>query len=117
MRYGERLVYEQRMDAGCLDRRVPPLLLQPLLENALKHGIAHLLEGGSVAVEGKLANGRLRLLISNPCDPERPRGGGRGIGLANVRGRLRLLYGDEAQLSARDRGSSFEVELLLPEEG
>jgi hypothetical protein len=113
-RHGERLTYREDVAAELLDRPIPALLLQPLLENALKHGIAHLVEGGVVTVEGRDAGGSTRLRVSNDCAPDRPTGDGVGIGLANVRGRLRLLYEGAATLEVRDAGPGFEVDLLLP---
>ena len=87
------------------------------MENALKHGISHLVEGGVVVVTGSLDNGHLRLAVENPCDPLRPSKGQKGIGLANVRGRLQLLYRSSARLAIEESPESFRVEMLLPESG
>ncbi len=119
VRFQDRLVYRQEIEKSCLRERLPALLLQPLLENALKHGIAHLLEGGEVALECR-RNGRdLVISLVNSCDPARPRSRGAGIGLANVRGRLALLYGNRASLAVTEKEESFGVEIRLPltEEG
>ena len=115
-RFGDRLVFEERIDPECLERRVPPLILQPLLENALKHGIAHLTERGRVSIQGLLYGRRLHLTVDSSCDPDRPRSKGAGVGLDNVRGRLKLLYGGAARLTTRDLGNSYRVEIVLPEE-
>ena len=96
---------------GCL---VPPLLLQPLVENAVTHGIAHLLEGGTIRVTRRARRRRwLRIVVENPCDPDRPQRGGAGVGLANVRARLRALHGSDAWLvAARSSGDgTWRVEL------
>lgn len=116
VRFGDRLSYRESVSKDCLNRRVPALMLQPLLENALKHGIAHRVEGGEVVVSGECPDGTLRLSVSNPCDPERPAADGQGIGLKNVRSRLDLLYGGRARFAARDLGSEFRVEIQLPAE-
>ncbi len=114
VRFGERLRYRQTVDDDCLRARVPALLLQPLLENALKHGIAHLVEGGEIALGCRRNGAGLAISIRNSRDPDRPDERGTGIGLANVRGRLELLYGGRASLVTSVDGSSFQVEILLP---
>jgi len=114
VRFGDRLTYEDRLSPECLGERVPALVLQPLLENALKHGIAHLVEGGTVRIGAEMDGGSMRLEVTNPCDPDRPRATGTGIGLANVRNRLRLLYDGRASITTRDLGNSFHVEIILP---
>jgi LytS/YehU family sensor histidine kinase len=93
---------------------VPPLILQPLLENAVRHGIAGLVAGGEVALTTRVAGGFLAIEIENPRDGEAPAPAGEGVGLANVRERLRALYGDAGRLQitrARDR---FRVEIAIP---
>ncbi len=114
VRFGDRLNYDDRLSASCLEHSVPALVLQPLLENALKHGIAHLVEGGTVRIGAEMDGGSMRLEVTNPCDPDRPRATGTGIGLANVRNRLRLLYDGRASITTRDLGNSFHVEIILP---
>jgi hypothetical protein len=113
VRFGPRLGV--RIDAGnaggCL---VPPLLLQPLVENAVTHGIAHVLEGGVIRVAAERRGSVLHILAENPCDPERPRRGGTGVGLANVRARLRALHGSDATLVAGEDRCTWRVELTLP---
>jgi signal transduction histidine kinase len=115
-RFGDRLVLEEEIDTAALAVRVPALVLQPLLENALKHGIAHLVGRGEVSLGCHTTANRLTLRVSNTCDPERPPGRGAGIGLENVRGRLRLLYGDVAYMKVGDDGDRFTVEIVLPSE-
>jgi signal transduction histidine kinase len=113
VRFGDRLT--AAVDAGNAgDCLVPPLLLQPLVENAVTHGIAHLLEGGAVRVTAGRDGGWLRIVVDNPCDPDRPKRAGTGVGLANVRARLRALHGDEATLVAEERADRWHVELRLP---
>ena len=113
-RFGDRLELEESIEPSSLRLPVPALILQPLLENAVKHGVAHLLESGSVSLGSRATGNRLTLTITNSCDPDRPAGKGAGIGLKNVRGRLRLLYGDGAFMSVKDREDRFEVEIVLP---
>ena len=114
VRYGDRL--STRIDAdedasACL---VPPLLLQPVVENAVTHGVAHVLAGGTVHVHARRSGGRLSIVVENPCDPDRPRGTGTGVGLANVRSRLDALHGGEALLQVSETPGLWRVELSLP---
>ena len=113
VRFGDRLRAEiSGGDAGgCY---VPPLLLQPIVENAVTHGVAHLVDGGTIRVSATRAGAMLRIVLENPCDPDRPRGGGTGVGLANVRARLRALHGQDAALITVEEDSLWRVELTLP---
>jgi hypothetical protein len=113
VRFGDRLRAELRAgDAGgCF---VPPLLLQPLVENAVTHGIAHLIEGGTIRVSAERNGAWLHIIVENPCDPDRPRRGGAGVGLANVRARLRATYGGDAALLAGEHNDTWRVEVTLP---
>jgi two-component system, LytTR family, sensor histidine kinase AlgZ len=117
IRFGPRLRVAEEVAPAARQQPVPPLLLQPLVENAVRHGISHLLDGGEVRIAARLAAGRLHLAVANPCDPERPARRGGGIGLANVRRRLKLLYGGDARLTVEERPESFRAEVELPAGG
>jgi LytS/YehU family sensor histidine kinase len=93
---------------------VPPLLLQPLVENAVTHGIAHTIAGGLIRVRAERTGSVLRIVTENPCDPERPARRSGGVGLANVRARLRALHGREAALAAFEDGSVWRAEVTMP---
>jgi LytS/YehU family sensor histidine kinase len=93
---------------------MPPLLLQPLVENAVRHGIAQLVEGGSVRLEAERRGERIRIAVENAYDPESPARGGRGIGLRNVRQRLATSYGNEARVELQKSNNVFRVELTFP---
>jgi two-component system sensor histidine kinase AlgZ len=113
VRFGDRL--SVAVDAGNAgDCLVPPLILQPLVENAVTHGIAHVLAGGTVTVAAGRDGAWLRIVVDSPCDPDRPKRAGTGVGLANVRARLRALHGADATLVAEERGTQWHVELTLP---
>jgi LytS/YehU family sensor histidine kinase len=85
-----------------------------LVENAVTHGIAHMLEGGVVRVAAERSGNTLQIVAENPCDPDRPRRPGTGVGLANVRARLRALHGNDATLVAAEGESTWRIELTMP---
>lgn len=114
IRFGSRLAVRLEVAPGLGELELPPLLLQPLVENAVRHGIAHRLEGGELRLAASHENGQLQLTLRNDCDADRPRGGGTGLGLANVRGRLAALYGERATVRVAENDSSYEVVLSLP---
>jgi len=113
-RFGPRLEIEQQIDDGCGACLVPPLLLQPLVENAVAHGVAHLLQGGLVRIEARREGGQLLLAVENRCDPERPRRASPGLGIANVRKRLETLYGPEARMTINEEPERYRVAVSLP---
>jgi LytS/YehU family sensor histidine kinase len=114
VRYGDRLRDEIVVSDEADKSLVPPLLLLPLVENAVTHGIAHVLSGGTVTVTAGRIGGRLHVVVENPCDPDRPRRAGAGVGLANVRARLTTLHGNEARFAAGEADGVWRVELTLP---
>ena len=113
IRYGDRLRVEIDGDGagGCL---VPSLLLQPLVENAVTHGIAHMLDGGVVRVRADRTATGLHVQVDSPCDPDRPRRKGTGLGLSNVRSRLRALHGSEATVDAVEENERWRVDITMP---
>jgi signal transduction histidine kinase len=112
VRFGDRLHVELTA-AGAETCVVPPLLLQPLVENAVTHGVARVVEGGTIRVAASRGASRLTIVVENPCDPDRPRRTGTGLGLANVRARLRALHGDDAQVSAAEHDGVWRVEVVM----
>ena len=120
-RFGERLHVEMNVPADLLDARVPQLLLQPLVENAIRHGIAPREGPGVVRVSGAGRNGRLTLSVEDDgvgLGAGRP--GGHGIGLSATRERLHHMYGLDSALDVRDReggGTRVSIDLPLRREG
>ncbi len=114
VRFGSRLTVRFDLGEGTLQVRVPPLLLQPLVENAVNHGIAQIPAGGLVHLRTENSGGALRLTVTNPADPARviPRTG--GIGLQIVRQRLERLYGWGARLDIRESGGEFLAVITIP---
>jgi sensor histidine kinase YesM len=116
VRFGDRLCHELRADERARACAVPPLLLQPLVENAVTHGIAQLIDGGRVRITAERRGDELVVEIENPRDPDAPGRRGTGIGLANVQRRLAALHGSDASLRATPTREAFRVELRLPAE-
>jgi LytS/YehU family sensor histidine kinase len=114
VRFGDRLCHEVRADDAARACPVPPLLLQPLVENAVTHGIAQLLEGGRISIAAERRQDELLLVVENPRDPDSPGRKGAGIGLSNVKRRLMALHSDAASLRVVPQADSFRVELRLP---
>lgn len=114
VRFGARLRVEQDIGPHCRECPVPPLVLQPLVENAIKHGIASLVEGGSVRLAAHCEDGLLHLSVENEFDAEAPPARKHGLGLSNVRNRLRARYENRARLDTRTKGPCFFAELTLP---
>jgi len=116
VRFGDRL----RVDATsppAAPWMVPPLLLQPLVENAVTHGVAHVIDGGVIRIAISNTESSLTIDVENPCDPDRPRRTGTGLGLANVRARLHAIYGDQARVTAGEADGAWTVRLVLPATG
>jgi hypothetical protein len=114
VRFGDRLTID--IDAGnAAAAEVPPLLVQPLVENAVTHGIAHLLEGGVVRIRAQRKVASLVLTVDNPCDADRPSGRGTGLGLRNVRARLESAYGTDAFLHTEEKDGRFVARIELPQ--
>ncbi|HZN87001.1 MAG TPA: histidine kinase [Burkholderiales bacterium] len=113
MRFGDRLRVQWELDADAGRARVPPLLLQPLVENAVRHGVEPAPDGGVVRVRTRVRMGRVLVSITNtvPDTPSRP---GNGIALENVRERLRLMHDVAAQLDTRLERDVFRVQLVVP---
>ena len=116
VRFGDRLNMRENIQEESKACMLPPLLLQPLVENAVKHGIAGLPEGGSVRLSAERQNGRLAIVVENSWDPDAPPRRSGGLGLKNVQQRLEARYGKEASLRVNTEGEVFQVSLSLPAE-
>jgi two-component system, LytTR family, sensor histidine kinase AlgZ len=116
LRFGERLQFEEDLDERGDRCQLPPLLLQPLVENAVRHGVASRIEGGKVRVSVACSAGRLRILIENPLDPDAPSRPGTGVGLANVRQRLAAKWGPDGLFAAKRLADRYMVVISVPAE-
>ena len=114
VRFGERLQFEKYVEAVAERCLVPPLLIQPLIENAVKHGVADRIEGGTVSVRAAVLDGVLEIEVGNPRDPDAPPRRGQGMGLENVRQRLNALDPQFARLDVFSEPESYRVRVRLP---
>ncbi len=114
IRLEERLRVKIDMDQDSLDTRIPPMLLQTLVENGVKHGVARLAHGGEIRVASKMENGALKIRVENSGQLAESSGSTR-VGLENIRQRLHLLYGDAASLVLRNQDADFVIaEVSIP---
>lgn len=113
VRFGERLRVRIDLEPGLADVMVPPLLLQPLVENAVRHGIATCLDGGTIEVEARRRGELVWLTVTNPRDPDAGRRG-TGFGLDIVRRRLSGAYGTHAALAVEPSPESYRVSITWP---
>jgi LytS/YehU family sensor histidine kinase len=116
IRFGSRLQVEWEIDEGTKDEKIPALLLQPLVENAIKHGIAGLTEGGVVKVASRREGKVLELKVENPVDEDTPVVHGLGIGLRQVRSRLQMRFGDRMRFEAGVVDGVHRVRMVFPAE-
>lgn len=115
LRLGERLRVAWEVDDLPEGALLPPLTLQPLLENAVYHGIERLPEGGTVRVSGQAQGGRVRLMVSNPV-PITGKGerSGHQLALENISERLQFAFGRRAELRFGQAEDQWHVELIVP---
>ncbi len=117
LRFGERLRLEYDVEGAALDALVPSLLLQPLVENALKYAVSPREEGGMVRIEGRARGAMLEVSVidDGPGIDDRSRPAERrGVGLRNTRERLAVLYGDSFRFAALNGRPGLKIELALP---
>ncbi|HTC78451.1 MAG TPA: histidine kinase [Terriglobales bacterium] len=126
VRFGpEKLRVVKEIEPGSLNSMVPSMLLQPLVENSIKHGLSPRIEGGSITLRSRLTDDRLTIELEDDGvgmstgdgweESVWPSSGGTGIGMQNVIERLKVLYGDAASMTVRSRdGSGTVVSLELP---
>jgi two-component system sensor histidine kinase AlgZ len=116
VRFGSRLQMTEEIQDNCGVMLIPPLLLQPLVENAVTHGIAHLPEGGCIRLCAHSHDGRLSIVVENTFDAEGVPPRRSGLGLENVRRRLESRYADQANMRVTADEGQFQVSLSLPVE-
>ena len=113
VRFEERLIIKQNINLDTKRLKIPPLLIQTFVENAIKHGISKLSKGGEVIINTKMINNGLTIEVINDGHYEKDKPSDTGIGLANVRKRLSLIYTDY-QLSISNQNNKVIAEVKIP---
>ena len=114
VRFGNKLVIEELIDEKCFEVKVPGLILQPLYENAIKHGVYESSERVTIYTTASIEGDSMIIEISNDYDPTYVPLRGTGTGLTNVRRRLELSYGEKASLTTTKENGLFKVIMKLP---
>ena len=116
LRFGERLKLEYAVEDAALEALVPSLLLQPLIENAVKYAVSPSEKGGAIRIEGRARGSMLELAVADdgPGLKDAAPGSGRGVGLRNTRERLAVLYDDRHRFVTIDNKPGLRIELALP---
>ena len=114
VRLEERLRIDMTIEPAAAEVPIPPMLLQSLVENAVKHGIAPLAAGGDLVIRARLDGDMLVLQVGNPGKVTEARPDGAQVGLANARERLRILYGSRASLRLENRDGRVAATVLVP---
>jgi two-component system LytT family sensor kinase len=117
-RFGEKLRFEKEVDAESLDMLVPSMLLQPLVENCVKHGLGNKIEGGTIWLRTRRVDGRLHLVVEDDGvgipEAQLAKLLEKGIGVSNVNERLKVLFGTDYRMwldSHAGRGTRIEIEV------
>lgn len=114
IRFGDKLQVSWEVECAVLTAQVPAMFLQPLLENAIKHGICHLTDGGTIEIKIVVRDSWLHITIENPIDQESSIMKGTATGLKNVKARMLNLYQEHARVSWQEAESRFCVEIIIP---
>jgi two-component system, LytTR family, sensor kinase len=114
VRFGDRLSTEENIEEKCLDTKMPVMLLQPLYENAVKHGVYESTERVSITTQAKSIDEHIEITISNNYDPTPSSKRGTGTGLQNVARRLELFYGNKASIKTMKENGIYTVILYIP---
>ena len=116
VRFGDKLTTEEIIEPGCLDLKIPVMLLQPLFENAVKHGVYECTESVRIITQAKIIDGYFEINISNNYDPAPSLKRGTGTGLLNVTRRLELFYGKKASIKTLKENGIYSVTLYIPKD-
>lgn len=114
VRFGDKLTTEENIDSNCLEFKIPVMLLQPLYENAVKHGVYESTESVRIVTQAKVIDGYIEITISNNYDSAPSMRRGTGTGLLNVSRRLELFYGNKASITTTKENGLYTVKIYIP---
>jgi two-component system LytT family sensor kinase len=115
VRFGKRIHVVNNLDEKCYELKLPGLILQPLVENAIKYGVYESIDQTNIELICSCSERNLHVTIKNQFDPEFHYKKGAGIGIQNIRSRLRIMYGRDDLFSIIKSGNIFEVTLVFPQ--
>jgi len=115
IRFGDKLHFDKNITDECCKMLLPNMILQPLFENAIKHGIYESTESVTIKVQCKTINDILQITIENNFDPNGKPMKGEGIGLENIRKRLSIIYKNPDLLTTEIKSNIFTAKLLIPQ--
>lgn len=115
VRFGHRLKIEREMAEECLEAKIPSLLIQPLIENAIKYGLYGTTENLVISLRCWISRNNLQIEIRNPYEDESSAIGGTGFGLPSIKRRLYLIYGRTDLLESRQENGTFIAQLSIPQ--
>lgn len=116
VRFEEKLNWEFHISPNHTQARLPVMILQPLFENAVKHGVQQISNSSPVKLISHLKENTLEVIVENGFDPQFQRFKGEGVGLENIRNRMRLIYGRSQLIKTELNEQNFRVRLLFPQE-
>jgi two-component system, LytTR family, sensor kinase len=116
VRFGEKLITEEEIDPACINLKLPVMLLQPLYENAVKHGVYESTETVKILTQIKVIDSYAEITITNNYDLTPSIKKGTGTGLVNVTRRLELVYGNKASMKTTRENGIYTVTLYIPTE-
>lgn len=114
-RFGKRLFVEQEISDDCKNYKLPALILQPIMENAIKYGVYESTDQSNIQITGSCKPNLLTVVIKNEYDPDFLSTKGEGIGLRNVKSRIEILYSRNDLLTIKNDNKTFEVTLRFPQ--
>lgn len=115
IRFGDRLIILEKVDDQCMDKKLPGLILQPLIENAVKYGVYESVESSEIEIVTSCNTEALKIKISNDYDPDFVLKKGEGLGLSNIRSRLGIIYKNNNLVTINKTSSIFEVTVIVPQ--
>jgi two-component system LytT family sensor kinase len=116
VRFGDRIKIIENIDKRCLDRKLPGLILQPLIENAVKFGVYESIDQAKIEISTSCSEKALKIKIRNDYDPDLIVKKGEGLGLKNIGSRLGIIYKNENLMVINKSNNTFEVAIIFPQE-
>ncbi len=114
LRFGDKMILDESIEKACMDVNVPLMILQPLYENAIKHGVYESLAPILISTNARIKNSRMEIIISNTFDPDSLPRKGAGVGLRNVSDRLSLTFGQKGLLRTAKEDNRFTAVVTIP---